>query len=217
MSEGFFFGPHHLIMAALLYFEEKVHKKKLQRADCIPLLFPRLLCQVLEHLGYPSEPQQERKRICREPFTLDKWNNMTAYKIDQPGQPQPAARRASPRHPPEVLHLLLLPSLELHQLHLLHHSHPHQLSRGWPSLYPNIESCAEHWRLLQLPRAILLRIGSHQSMPGADVSLSGSTSCHPKAASSPFRSATSCRALHYSTRATLSAFRVSSSRARSPS
>ncbi|RVW77432.1 hypothetical protein CK203_048045 [Vitis vinifera] len=64
MSEGFFFGPHHLIMAALLYFEEKVHKKKLQRADCIPLLFPRLLCQVLEHLGYPSEPQQERKRIC---------------------------------------------------------------------------------------------------------------------------------------------------------
>ena len=101
MSEGFFFGPHHLIMAALLYFEEKVHKKKLQRADCIPLLFPRLLCQILEHLGYPSEPQLERKRICREPFTLDKWNNMTAYKVDQPGQPQPAARRASPRHIPQ--------------------------------------------------------------------------------------------------------------------
>ena len=101
MSEGFFFGPHHLIMAALLYFEEKVHKKKLQRADCIPLLFPRLLCQILEHLGYPAEPQLERKRICREPFTLDKWNNMTAYKVDQPGQPQPAARRASPRHRPE--------------------------------------------------------------------------------------------------------------------
>ncbi|RVW67302.1 hypothetical protein CK203_064005 [Vitis vinifera] len=95
MSEGFFFGPHHLIMAALLYFEEKVHKKKLQRADCIPLIFPRLLCQILEHLGYPSEPQLERKRICREPFTLDKWNNMTAYKVDQHGQPQPAARRAS--------------------------------------------------------------------------------------------------------------------------
>ncbi|RVX11432.1 hypothetical protein CK203_015830 [Vitis vinifera] len=27
--------------------------------------------------GIPSEPQLERKRICREPFTLDKWNNMT--------------------------------------------------------------------------------------------------------------------------------------------
>ena len=98
MSEGFFFGPHHLILAALLYFEEKVHKKKLQRVDCIPLLFPRLLCQILEHLGYPSEPQLERKRICREPFTLDKWNNMTAYKVDLP---QPAARIASPRHIPK--------------------------------------------------------------------------------------------------------------------
>ena len=101
MSEGFFFGPHHLILAGLLYFEEKVHRKKLQRADCIPLLFPRLLCQILEHMGYPAEPQLEKKRICREPFTLDKWNNMTAYKIDQPEQPQPAARRASPRHRPE--------------------------------------------------------------------------------------------------------------------
>ncbi|RVW27314.1 hypothetical protein CK203_110331 [Vitis vinifera] len=59
MSEGYFFGPHHLIMAALLYFEEKVHKKKLPRADAIPLLFPWLLCQILEHLGYPSEPQLE--------------------------------------------------------------------------------------------------------------------------------------------------------------
>ena len=56
MFEGFFFGPHHLILTALLYFEEKVHKKKLQRADVIPLLFPRLLCQILENLGYPSEP-----------------------------------------------------------------------------------------------------------------------------------------------------------------
>ncbi|RVW19083.1 hypothetical protein CK203_087649 [Vitis vinifera] len=51
ISEGYFFGPHHLIMAVLLYFEEKVHKKKLQRADAIPLLFPRLLCQILEHWG----------------------------------------------------------------------------------------------------------------------------------------------------------------------
>ena len=104
-SEGYFFGPHHLIMAALLYFEEMVHKKKLQRADAIPLLFPRLLCQILEHLGYPSNPQLERKRICREVFTLNKWNNMTAYRVEQPGRPQPAeipaARRASPSHIPE--------------------------------------------------------------------------------------------------------------------
>ncbi|RVW81884.1 hypothetical protein CK203_050816 [Vitis vinifera] len=63
---GIFLCPHHLIMATLLYFEEKVHKKKLLRADAIPLLFPRLLCQILEHLGYPSYPQLERRRICRE-------------------------------------------------------------------------------------------------------------------------------------------------------
>ena len=30
VSEGFYFGPHHLIMVVLLYFEEKVHRKKLQ-------------------------------------------------------------------------------------------------------------------------------------------------------------------------------------------
>ena len=105
ISEGYLFGPHHLIMAALLYFEEKVHKKKLQRADTIPFLFPWLLCQILEHLGYPSDPQLERKHICREVFTLDKWNNMTAYRVEQPGRPQPAkipaARRASLRHIPE--------------------------------------------------------------------------------------------------------------------
>ena len=56
ISEGFFFGPHHLIMTGLLYFEEKVHRKKILKADVIPLLFPRLLSQILEHLGYHSEP-----------------------------------------------------------------------------------------------------------------------------------------------------------------
>ena len=44
ISEGFYFGSHHLIMASLIHFEEKVHRKKLQRADTISLLFPRLLC-----------------------------------------------------------------------------------------------------------------------------------------------------------------------------
>ncbi|RVW57740.1 hypothetical protein CK203_117459 [Vitis vinifera] len=82
ISEGFFFGPHHLIMAALLYFEEKVHRKKLLKADAIPLLFPRLLCQILEHLGYPSEPQLERRRICLEIFTLEKYMSMTAYGVE---------------------------------------------------------------------------------------------------------------------------------------
>ncbi|RVW70919.1 hypothetical protein CK203_059981 [Vitis vinifera] len=91
-------------MAALLYFEEKVHKKKLQRADAIPLLFPRLLCQILEHLGYPSDPQLERKRMPRGIYSrqVDQYDS---YRVEQPELPQPAeipaARRASPDHIPE--------------------------------------------------------------------------------------------------------------------
>ena len=95
ISEGFFFGPHHLIMAALLYFEEKVHRKKPLRADAIPLLFPRLLCQILEHLGYPFEPHLEHRCICREIFTLDKWTSMTAYGVE----PRAPARLEHPEIP----------------------------------------------------------------------------------------------------------------------
>ena len=64
ISEGFDFGPHHLIMVDLLHFEEKVHKKQLQIADTIPLLLSRLLCHILEHMGYPTEPHLERRHHC---------------------------------------------------------------------------------------------------------------------------------------------------------
>ncbi|RVW32933.1 hypothetical protein CK203_112635 [Vitis vinifera] len=89
-SEGYFFGPHHLIMTSLLHFEEKVHQKKLQRADGIPLLFPRLLCQILEHLGYPKQPRLERRRHCREDFSLDKWHHLVAYFAPQGAPAVPA-------------------------------------------------------------------------------------------------------------------------------
>ena len=102
ISEGYFFSPHHLIMAALLYFEEKVHRKKLLRADAIPLLFPRLLCQILEHLGYPSDPQHERRRICQEIFTIDRWTSMTAYGANQ-GAP------TGPEHPEQPEELVEIP------------------------------------------------------------------------------------------------------------
>ena len=49
-------------MTALLHFEEKVHRKDLARAEAIPLVMPRLLCQVLEHLGFPEEPRIERRQ-----------------------------------------------------------------------------------------------------------------------------------------------------------
>ena len=45
----------------------------------------------LEHLGYLAEPPLERKRICREIFTLDKWTSMTTYGAE-PGAP------AGPEH-----------------------------------------------------------------------------------------------------------------------
>ena len=51
-------------MSALLHFEEKVHRKDLARAEAIPLLMPRLLCHVLEHLGFPEEPHIERRQSC---------------------------------------------------------------------------------------------------------------------------------------------------------
>ncbi|RVW83489.1 hypothetical protein CK203_051767 [Vitis vinifera] len=72
--QSFYFGPYHFIMASLVYFEEKVHRKKLQRADIIPLLFLRLHCQILAHMCFPTEPQHECRRLCRKRFTLDKWN-----------------------------------------------------------------------------------------------------------------------------------------------
>ena len=46
-------------MTELLHFEEKVHRKDLAQVEAIPLLMPRLLCQVLEHLGFPEEPRIE--------------------------------------------------------------------------------------------------------------------------------------------------------------
>ena len=62
--EGFWFNPTELIMTALLHFEEKVHRKGLTCAETIPLLMPRLLCHVLEHLGFPEEPCIERRQSC---------------------------------------------------------------------------------------------------------------------------------------------------------
>ena len=61
ISEGFWFSPSELVMTSLLHFEEKVHRKGLARAESLPLLMPRLLSQVLEHLGFPEEPHIERR------------------------------------------------------------------------------------------------------------------------------------------------------------
>ena len=61
ISGGYWFSPSELVMTALLHFEDKVHRKGLARAESIPLLMPRLLCQVLEHLGFPEDPRIEMR------------------------------------------------------------------------------------------------------------------------------------------------------------
>ena len=59
-------------MTSLFHFEEKIHRKHLSRAATIPLLFPRLLSHVLEHLGFPIKPHQECRRVCESTFTVEK-------------------------------------------------------------------------------------------------------------------------------------------------
>ena len=75
ISEGYWFSPSELVMTSLLHFEEKVHRKGLVRAESLPLLMPRLLCQVLEHLGFPEEPRIERRIRC--PLVLSMERVMT--------------------------------------------------------------------------------------------------------------------------------------------
>ena len=64
ISGRFWFSPSELVMASLLQFEEKVHRKDLTREESLPLLMSRLLCQVLEHLRFPAEPKIERRVRC---------------------------------------------------------------------------------------------------------------------------------------------------------
>ena len=62
-------------MTSLMHFEEKVHRKDLVRAESILLLMPRLLCQVLEHMGFPEEPRIEMRVRC--PLVLSAKRVMT--------------------------------------------------------------------------------------------------------------------------------------------
>ena len=71
ISEGFWFSPSELVMTTLLHFEDKVHRKGLARVESIPLLMPRLLSQVLEHLGFPEEPRIERRIRCPQVLTME--------------------------------------------------------------------------------------------------------------------------------------------------
>ena len=72
ISEGFWFSPSELVMTSLLHFEEKVHRKGLARAESLPLLMPRLLSQVLEHLGFHEEPRIEWRINCTQVLFMER-------------------------------------------------------------------------------------------------------------------------------------------------
>ena len=71
ISEGFWFSPFELVMTSLLHFEDKVHRKGLARAESLPLLMPRLLSQVLKHLGFLEDPRIERRISCTQVLSTE--------------------------------------------------------------------------------------------------------------------------------------------------
>ena len=72
ISEGYWFSPFKLVMTSLLHFEDKVHRKGLARAESLPLLMLRLLCQVLEHLSFPEEPRIKRRIRCPQVLSMER-------------------------------------------------------------------------------------------------------------------------------------------------
>ena len=86
ISKGFWFSPSELVMTSLLHFEEKVHRKGLARAESLPLLMPRLLSQVLEHLGFPEEPRIERRIRCTQVLSKERSLTMPISIIHQQQQ-----------------------------------------------------------------------------------------------------------------------------------
>ena len=154
ISEGFRFSPSELIMTSLFHFEDKVHRRSLPRAESTTLLFPRLLCQVLEHIDFPEEPRLERLRDCEVVLIFYRWHTMPrSYHLppQDPTEDQPAADIPLEDHPPTIEHIeepqALAPQLMCHlsllcprppcplpiQI-LLGRALPHSLSSLSPSL-----------------------------------------------------------------------------------
>ena len=73
-------------MTSLFHFGDRVYRRSLPRAKSPPLLFPRLLCQVLEHIGFPAEPRIERQCGCEATLTIDRWRaKPRAFHLPPPG------------------------------------------------------------------------------------------------------------------------------------
>ena len=90
-------------MTSLFHFEDKVHPRSLSRAESTPLLFPRLLCQVLEHMGFPDEPILERRRDSVASLTVNRWR-LLPRSVPLPAEDQPTADISVEEQPPPVEH-----------------------------------------------------------------------------------------------------------------
>ena len=99
ISGRFWFSPSELVMASLLQFEEKVHRKDLARVESIPLLMPRLLCYVLEHIGFPEEPRLEMRARCPLVVSVDRVMTMpVSFHIRPQDQEEVPVQEAGDAH-----------------------------------------------------------------------------------------------------------------------
>ena len=98
ISEGYWFSSAKLIMTSLFHFEDKVHRQSLPRAESLPLLFPRLLCHVLEHIGFSAKPRIERRHGCEATLTNDRLRaRPRAFHLPPPGSDEDKPDDDSPR------------------------------------------------------------------------------------------------------------------------
>ena len=98
ISEGYWFSPAELIMTSLFNFGDRVHRRSLARAESLPMLFSHLLCQVLEHIGFPAEPCIERRRGCETILTVERWRARPhAFHLPPPGSDEDEPDDDSPR------------------------------------------------------------------------------------------------------------------------
>ena len=85
-------------MTSLFHFEDKVHRRSLPRAESMPLLFPLLLCQILEHIGFPTELRLECRRGCEATLTIDRWRaRPRTFHLPPPGSDEDEPDDDSPR------------------------------------------------------------------------------------------------------------------------
>ena len=126
ISGGFWFSPSELVMVSLLQFEEKVHRKDLARVESLTLLMPRLLCYVLEQLGFPEEPRLEMR--VRSPLVMSVERVMTmpvSFHIRPQDQEEVPGQEADDHHADDMPSLspryrgLPFQIVHLHLLHIL--------------------------------------------------------------------------------------------------